>query len=129
MQKTFTVTTNYPADLSAEALERLVNWALTIEAGRAGVQGPVSSEIAEASVPRVLVTVSLGVATVSAVDGAAQVAMVDFDKEGEFLTTSDIDGLLEFDEHVGTAADIDRELASARQGLEAYLDDEPELTP
>ena len=71
--------------------------------------------------PRLVVTVSGGVASVVTSDGPVDVAVIDMDREGSFLTQEDIDAITSFDRVDGNSEGVNKVLDDAREDLAEYL--------
>lgn len=126
----FKVTTS-GITLTPDSFQRLVDWALRVEAGRMSPAqvGPVTVSVEEAKVPRVVAVVEDGMAEIRAVDGMVDIVLVDLDLEGDELDSDDIETKLTSERHEGVAADFDAAIIQAREGLEKYLEEGAELQP
>lgn len=72
-------------------------------------------------VPKVVLTVDDGRAEVK-VDGVIELVHADCDREGDAVTSEQIDAILEFETVSGGAEDVRKAIADARVNLERYVD-------
>lgn len=114
------------------ARERLADFARQIEETLAAGKMPntnfffgslINAIREDALPPTVVVTVEDGMAEVTAVSMPVQVVIADMDRE-EPISAEAVDAVLEGDLHTGSVAEVERAIASAREGLSRFLDDE-----
>lgn len=123
MTREFTVSTD-GMGLSADEMQKLVVWALQVEAGRRLFQGKIEARVEDARIPRVIVQVEDGMADVRAVDGVADIVIIDMDLEGEFLDNEDVAQKMTLNRSEGTRADFDAAMGRARSKLETFVGEE-----
>lgn len=127
MTKTFdfAVSISYDdrAKIDQDTLQKMVNAAVLDVIPDLGEQPPTVSTT-PGGISKVLVVVKDGAAEIRAVSGVADVALVDLDREGDYVEEDDIEGIVSFERHTDDgAAKMESELESARTALRSFLPD------
>ena len=128
MTREFKVSTD-GMDLTAAEMRNLVVWALQVEAGRRLYQGKIEAIVEDARAPRVIIQVEGGMADVRAVDGAADIVIVDLDLEGQLLDNEDVDNKMSLIRSEGTRDDFDAAMDQVRSKLETFVDEDESPAP
>lgn len=112
----FTVSIAYDDDAQIDEtdLVKLVNAAVLEAIPDLGTEAPVVDTV-PAKIPRILVSVSGGVASIDAVDGVVDIALADYDNLDDAPTAQAVDEAFEFTRHAGDEREMIKQLEDGRE--------------